>query len=147
MFDINRMFSVFPPVVSLEAYSHPLGTGCPSEQNSNNQEVSTVGSLATSLALLQQKLIRKFHLKLSLSGPAPTPQGDGVRPSQAILEPCSPCLPFLQHVHPLRPLPGFRMCLPIRDPSRTAQYLSALGLLEKIHQLAHYFFQTWAALP
>ena len=55
---------------------------------------------------------------------------DGVRPSQETPEPCCPLLPFLQHGHRLPPLPGFGMRLPLRDPSKTAQYLSPF---EKIH--------------
>ena len=38
-------------------------------------------------------------------------------------------LPFPHHGQPLQPLPGFRWCLPQREPSRTAQYLNALSLL------------------
>lgn len=138
MFDITRIFSVFPLVLAL-AHTHPFEEGCHSEQNSNDRVESTVGS-TTAWPVTPLTKTRKFHLQLSLSGPAPTPRGDGVRPSQESFELCSPCLPFLQHGHPLQPHPGFKMCLSIRDPSRTAQYLSALDLFEEIHQVSYSLF-------
>ena len=55
--------------------------------------------------------------QLSAPSPAPTPPGDGVRPSRETPEPCSPPLPFLQRGHRLHARfsrPASQLRLPAR---------------------------------
>ena len=101
----------------------PFGTSCPTEQNSWGQMESTWGSAVVwPIAPLSdtdknRPCSRECHPQLSAPSPAPTPPGDGVRPSRETPEPCSPPLPFLQRGHRLHAQfsrPASQLRLPAR---------------------------------
>lgn len=106
----------------------PFGTACPTEQNSGGQKESTAGSAAAGPVAPSRDTDREHpcgrecHPQLSLPpGQLPPPEGTASGPLRRHL---SLALPFCLFCS--TGTAGFGTCLPLRDPSKTAQFLSPL---------------------
>ena len=107
----------------MEGLSDPLGQVVPLNRTHEARWRARGGARLFDQSLLlsdtdkNHPCSRECHPQLSAPSPAPTPPGDGVRPSRETPEPCSPPLPFLQRGHRLHARfsrPASQLRLPAR---------------------------------